>query len=240
MTEEIKRPSDFPVSDLANGCAQQTSRHHTPPRDFDPCYELFLRACASQCEDAWQAIIVQYRRLVLYWLGQHSSDDNCQEVFLRFWKRQQCTETVFMTRFANTSAIVGFLKSCAATVRIECWRKEKRKQEVEERLRDIAQRASTHALPYRDDVGVDFKSLVLSRLKNDRERVLFELMYYYDLKPSDIQTERPDLFPNTQTVYRIKENLLKRLRRDAELQKWWANYQSQGNKDGGKWTPFSV
>jgi DNA-directed RNA polymerase specialized sigma24 family protein len=232
MAEAKKQSSDLPVSDLARDCAQQTSRRHTPPRELDPCYKLFRQACVSQCEDAWQAIIVQYRRLVLYWLGQYGDDDNCQEVFLRFWKGQQTNDPPFTIRFENTSAIVGFLKSCAVTTRIECWQKEDRRREVKKMLRGVAQRDLVHAPSYRDDVGLDFKSLILSKLKNDQERFLFELMYYYNLKPRDIQAERPDVFPDMRTVYRVKENLLKRLRRDAELQECWADW-SRRSENGG-------
>jgi hypothetical protein len=224
MTAETKRSSDLSISDLARDCAQQTSCRHTSPRELDPCYELFRRACALQRdEDAWQAIVVQYHRLVLHWLGQYANDDNCQDVFLRFWKGLQAAGTAFMTRFANTSAVVGFLKSCAVAVRIECWRKEKRRQDLREELCSTAQRDSACVHSHREDSGFDFKSLVLSRIKNDRERALFELMYYYDLKTRDIRAERPDLFPDMRTVYRVKENLLRRLQRDAEFQNWQAS-----------------
>lgn len=232
MTEKTKQLADLSVGDLASGCAQQTSRRRRTPRTLDPCYELFRRACVLQCEDAWQAIIVQYRRLVLYWLGQHGDDDNCQEVFLRFWKGQQTNDSPFTTRFDNTSAIIGFLKACAATVRIEYWRKEEHNQKVRERLCDITHRDLTQAHSYQDGVESDLKSLVLAKLKNDQERALFELMYYYDLKPRDVQTEMPSLFPDTRTVYRVKENLLKRLRRDVEFQKWWTS-RSSDDEHGG-------
>jgi hypothetical protein len=117
-------------------------------------------------------------------------------------------------------------------VRIEYWRKKERSQKVGERLCDITHRDLTQARSYRDDVESDLKSLVLSKLKNDQERALFELMYCYDLKPRDVQIEMPNLFPDTRTVYRVKENLLKRLRRDMEFQKRWTNRASDDENGG--------
>ena len=111
MTAEIERPNNLSVSDLARDCAQLTSRRKKLSCGIDPCYELFRRACALQRdEDAWQAIIVQYGRLVRHWLAQYATDDTCQEVFLRFWKRQQSAGPDFISGFPSTSAIVGFLK----------------------------------------------------------------------------------------------------------------------------------
>jgi hypothetical protein len=67
----------------------------------------------------------------------------------------------------------------------------------------------------------DLKQLVLSRLKDEREETVFEATYRRGLPPREIQAERPDLFPDTRAVHRVKENLLKRLRRDPQLRAWW-------------------
>jgi DNA-directed RNA polymerase specialized sigma24 family protein len=222
MTIDPGDHASLSVDELASACAQQASRDRTSIRELDPCYELFCRALASPPdEDAWRAIVNQYRRLVLHWLGQHANDDTCQEVFIRFWKTQQAARSSFASRFRNTSVVVGYLKQCAVSVRINTGREEERLRKIRERVQDdaLAELIQARVSP-QGHADFDPKSYVQSNLKDERERVLFELMYRFDLTPREIQMERPVLFPETRTVYRVKENLLKRLRRDQELQEW--------------------
>jgi DNA-directed RNA polymerase specialized sigma24 family protein len=220
----IEPLDSYSTQDLAQACAEHASRRPAPPCAPDPCYELFRRAFAlSPDQEAWRAILNQYHRLVRHWLRQYAEDDTVQEVFERFWRAQKNAEKLFVARFPNIGAVMGFIKSCAATVRIKAWREEERQRELVERLCsappvDLVP-PRTGSLPDH----TDFKQLVLSRLKNEGERVVFELTYHYGLSPGDIQAERPHLFPDVQTVYRVKENLLKRLRRDQDLKRWWAD-----------------
>lgn len=233
MTDPGQLPP-YSVESLAQACAEQASRRGMPASGFDPCYELFRRALAlPPDESAWQAILGQYSRLISYWLGQHSSEDAIQEVFLRFWKTQHAAGSLFVARFPNISTVMGYLKRCALAVRFEAWREEERRCLLWDRLRDAALVESVLELmrPDRGHESFDYRQLVLSRLVDEREHVVFELMYRYDLAPHEVQTERPDLFPDVRVVYRVKENLLKRLKRDRELRRWWAARQHRA--DGG-------
>jgi DNA-directed RNA polymerase specialized sigma24 family protein len=232
-----ERLDSLATKDLAMACAQRISYQRTPARAFAPCYELFRRALApSPDNDAWQAILNQYHRLVLLWLGQYASEDTVQEVFLRFWKAQQGAMSPFASRFPNIRAVMGYLKRCAIVVRTEAWREEEGRRILWLRLCDAAQveLVLARAQPDHGHAGFHFNQLVLSRLKDDRERAVFEGTYYHDLAPREIQAERPDLFPDVRAVHRVKENLLKRLRRDQELEEYWANDYAEDDGDGGK------
>ncbi len=214
----------YTVQDLAQDCAKQAGHRQTSVDALDPCYELFRRALSSPPDqDAWTAIESQYRKLVLHWLDQYASEDYLQEVFLRFFQAQQNAPEPFARRFVNTSAVMGYLKCCTAAVRIEAWRQEKRKRQLLEKLRDasLTDQILAHSRPTNTQPYTHFEQLVASQLKDEKEQVVFELTYYHDLPPRDIQAERPDLFPDVHEVYRVKENLLKRLRRDQELEDWW-------------------
>ena len=122
---------------------------------------------------------------------------------------------------------MGYLKSCAAAVRIEAWRNESRQRMLYEKLRiaSLTELILARVQPNRGHTSFDFKQLVLSRLKDESERAVFEGTYYYDLAPRDIQAERPDLFPNVRTVYRVKDRMLRRLQRDRELRDFWPTAQ---------------
>lgn len=229
------------IQDLTDDCARYASRRRTGPVEQDPCYELLHRACAeSPDQAAWQAVIEQYWQLIMHWLGQYASEDTAQEVFFRFWKAQQNATTPFADRFPNTSSVMGFIKKSAMHIRIEIYRKEKLRQILQERLENAAQ-AELILIRNRSerwDADDDLKQLVLTRLKDERERVVFDATYRRGLPPREIQAEHPDLFPDTRTVHRVKENLLKRLGRDPALEAWWRGEDPEGDgvklNDGGK------
>ncbi|MCP4541423.1 MAG: sigma-70 family RNA polymerase sigma factor [Chloroflexi bacterium] len=223
------------TTDLAHACAQQASRRHTSTPEFDFCYELFRRAFASLPDNiAWQAILNQYQRLITHWLGQHATEDAVQDVFIRFWKSQQ--GAVFASRFSNIRTVMGYLKRCAVTVRIESGRAEEKRHKLAEKLSSLADEAQLVAAQTpasQTHAEIDFKQFVLSKLKDEREQAVFELTYYYNLTPREIQAERPDLFPNARTVYRVKENLLKRLHRDPEFRERRGQSSETRADDGG-------
>ena len=207
---DLERLDSRSIRDLALACAEQTSRSRAPARESDPCYELFRRAFAPSPDDAaWQAILNQYRREIFLWLRQYSSKDTIQEVLLRFWKAHQSSGLSFTARFPNTSAVMGYLKKCAITVRFEIRREEEQQRILCEKLRDptLAKQVLTRAQSHRGYANSDFKQFILSKLKNEQEQVVFEGTYYYGLAPREIQAERPDLFSSAQVIYRVKENL---------------------------------
>jgi DNA-directed RNA polymerase specialized sigma24 family protein len=228
MAVDPEQSASFSTEDSARACAKQASRQQAPAHKPDPCYELFRCAFASPPDaDVWQAILDRYHRLVSHWLGQYAGEDTVQEVFLRFWKTQQNATSPFTARFPNIRAVMGYLKFCAAAVRIETWRNEDRQRILYEKLRTApsTELILAHVQPNRGHTSFDFKQLVLSRLKDESERAVFEGTYYYDLAPRDIQAERPDLFPDVRTVYRVKDRLLRRLKRDRELLEFWPTAQ---------------
>jgi DNA-directed RNA polymerase specialized sigma24 family protein len=144
-----------------------------------------------------------------------------QETFLRFWKAQRNASASFSSRFPDLRAVMSYLKRCAVAMRIEAWREEERSARLHERLCDERHLEHLHRPPAGKKT-FDLRLLISSKFNSEEERVVFELTYYFDLPPRDIQAERPDLFPDVNLVYRVKENLLKRLRRDPELEAYWS------------------
>jgi DNA-directed RNA polymerase specialized sigma24 family protein len=57
------------------------------------------------------------------------------------------------------------------------------------------------------------------RLKDDRERAVLYGSFVLGLKPRELAKKYDNDFRDVKDVYRVKENLLARLRRDAELRK---------------------
>ena len=218
--------ADVGISDLSRICGRHPSRAVDDVHAAGHCYELFRRAVVERDEAAWRTVISDYRRLVLYWLGPHADEDTLQEVFLRFWQSQRHRGTSFTTRFPNIGAVMGYLKQCAVTVRIEAERAQERERRLRERVRQAAVLETVVVIEedeYHRDDRPDIREAILSHVQSEEERVVFEETYRRGLTPREIQARRPDLFPTREAVYRVKENLLKRLRRDEELRKLWRN-----------------
>jgi len=60
--------------------------------------------------------------------------------------------------------------------------------------------------------------IIQEELNSDDERVLIYLAYIQGMKPSEISRQHSRLFPSVEDVYRIKRNVLERLRRNRRLQ----------------------
>jgi len=224
--------SQASTASIAQACAEQTRGERAEGTRADPCFELFKRAFSRHADqDAWQAILVKYARLIKMWLGGWESEDAVQDVFLRFWRAQQGAEGSFESRFPNIHTVMGYLQRCAFAERFERSRAYKREQLLLERLQgDPRAGEIVGALPGPDPADVALRELLRGKLKTDFERIVFELSYEYGLAPRDIYAMRADLFGSAQAVGRVKENLLKRLRRDVEVREWMGD--GGGKADG--------
>jgi hypothetical protein len=58
---------------------------------------------------------------------------------------------------------------------------------------------------------------IAGELKNEGERVLVYCAYVAQMKPAEITAAHPRLFPSADDVYRVKRNVLERLRRNTSL-----------------------
>lgn len=214
--------SQTSTASVAQACAEQTRGMRMSGTRSDPCFELFKRAfCCPADQDAWNAILAKYERLIKTWLGGWDSEDAVQDVFLRFWRAQQGAEGAFGSRFPNIRTVMGYLQRCAFAERFERGRAYKREQLLLERLQgDAGVDEILGALPEPDPAEAGLRDLLRGKLKTDFERIVFELSYEYGLAPRDIYAMHTDLFGSAQAVCRVKENLLKRLRRDKEICEW--------------------
>jgi DNA-directed RNA polymerase specialized sigma24 family protein len=222
--------SQASTASVAQACAEQTREERVSGTRADPCFELFKRAFSNPADqDAWQAILAKYERLIKAWLGGWDSEDAVQDVFLRFWRAQQGAGGTFESRFPNIRAVMGYLQRCAFAERFERSRAYKREKLLLERLQGEPRVGEiVGALSGPDPSHVGLRELLRGKLKTDFERIVFELSYVYGLAPRDIYAMRTDLFGSAQAVGRVKENLLKRLRRDKEIREWVG-----GGKPGG-------
>lgn len=215
------------LSDLARRCTEE-SDHFFARRQYDPsfCYELFRRALAERNETAWRLVFNQYRPLVASWVERQQAFPLAGEevdFFINgaFARLMKAVSPEQFARFQDLRSILGYLQLCVVS-------------EVNDHMRAIRGtetlpldqvNLSSHMAP--DDVentALDDVERTLiwqtirSCTKSDSELLVVYASYVLGLKPRQLYERFPDRFDSVDRVYRIKENVLARLRRDPRMQ----------------------
>jgi DNA-directed RNA polymerase specialized sigma24 family protein len=63
--------------------------------------------------------------------------------------------------------------------------------------------------------------VAINLMRDEKECIVLKYSFMYDYKPAAIYAAFPDLFESLDEVYRIKRNLLNRLRRNPRLQQFF-------------------
>ena len=216
------------VTDLARSCSEETNKFLKQVASDDCfCLELFRRGIVDRNEDAWGSIYQQYAPLVLTWVTQHQSatpilgqEGSAPLVNAAFAKFSQALTPAKMANFDSLAAILKYLKMCVHSVVADEVRSRKT-QQFEETLDTITQE------PASDDPAEDVVSnmaaqnlwqIIEEELHGEDERVVIYQAYIQGMKPSEICLRYRQLFPTVDDVYRVKRNVLERLRRSRRLQ----------------------
>lgn len=213
------------LSGVAQRCAEE-SDHFFHRRDHDPrfCFELFRRAIEERDERAWSLLCDQYRPLVAGWVKRNEAFSSSKEnvsffvngAFAKMWS------AVTSEKFANfddLKSLLRYLQLCVASVIMD----HVRSVEYYERLEDVSPdveeatgvRVEQRALAQAEREA--FWEAINVRLKDEQEKLVVYYSYVVGFKPSQILEHRPDAFADVQEIYRTKENVLARLRRDEAL-----------------------
>jgi len=225
----------LPINDLARCCSEETNKFLRQSVSNDRyCLELFRRAIVTRDDDAWTCIYAQYAPLVLTWVTQHQSaapilsqDGSSPLVNSAFAKFAQALTPAKMENFDSLAAILKYLKMCVHSVVADEVRSRQARQ-YEETLEMIEHE------PASDDPADDVVSnisaqglwqVIQEELNGEDERVLIYLAYIHGMKPGEISTQHKRLFPTVDDVYRIKRNVLERLRRNRRLQTMFKHQQ---------------
>lgn len=207
------------VSELARKCAEEMIRYRRQ-QHYDPryCHELFRCALGQRDQEAWTALYSQYHRLVRQWLGDALGDSDVlvNEAFERFWRALSPER---FADFPTLGDILEYLKRCARCVAIDAGRREERRQ--------VKEAALTHIQEWGTETGRSLSDQVLNdivgdrlikcakgRLRSSEERLVFCASFEWNLRPRMIAEGWPNVFASAREVSRIKERILRRLRRD--------------------------
>jgi RNA polymerase sigma factor (sigma-70 family) len=216
------------INDLARCCSEETNKFLKQSVSNDRyCLELFRRAITRRNDDAWACIYQQYAPLVLTWVNQHQSaaplwgqDGSAPLVNAAFAKFSQALTPAKMDNFDSLAAVLKYLKMCVHSVIADEVRSRQSRQ-YEETLELIENEPASEDPA--DDVVSNISAqglwqVIQEELNGEEERVLIYLAYIQGMKPGEISSQHRRLFPTVEDVYRIKRNVLERLRRNHRLQ----------------------
>ena len=204
---------------LVKGCKEETTRflrHEPGLRGY--CLELFRRAIVEGSQEAWEAIVAQYRRQMLHWAGAGTvdADDLVQDALHSFLKA--VTSEVF-ARFMGIPKVLAYLRRCVISAKIDRQRGEGREQPA---LAKIAleldhQGGSPEHAALDKIVNRRAVEYIYSRLNDEQERLVVRLNLELGYKPKEIVHLHPAEFPTARDVYTVRERVVRRLSQDPIL-----------------------
>ncbi len=221
----------LPVAELAGACREETAKflRREPSRDSF-CLELLRRALVERDQAAWDAVFAQYRGVVLAWVRQHPAGSAVREddeywvnrSFERFWS------AVGPERFAlfpNLATVLRYLKLCAHSVLLDAVRALGPQPAVPLTEQAVAGGAAgwvvdAEALAASEAAAQELWGAIDAELHDEAERLVARLCLVLDLKPREVYERHPDRFADVADVYRVKRNLLERLRRSPAIRRF--------------------
>jgi RNA polymerase sigma factor (sigma-70 family) len=228
LNDSVPQPEQLSINELARCCSEETTKFLKQNVSNDRyCLELFRRAITKRDDDAWICIYQQYSPLVLTWVNQHQSatpllgqEGSAPLVNAAFAKFSQALTPAKMDNFDSLAAVLKYLKMCVHSVVADEVRARQARQ-YEEALELIEHEPATDDPA--DSVVSNLSAqglwqVIQEELNGEDERVLIYLAYIHGMKPSEISSQNRRLFPTVDDVYRIKRNVLERLRRNRRLQ----------------------
>lgn len=215
------RLRQFDLSEIVEGCREESDRFRTgQPGEEGHCFELFRRAIEEDDQEAWSAVYAQYYRIVARWIGGHqASDESIGSAFEKFWRALRSVR--LSRRFKHVGAVLAYLRKCAFSIRLDLERREQRECKIilDETVTAHTDNVEDLALTNisRDALRGGVRRWLAGNIRDTQERQVISLSYELDLAPSEIACRCPDQFADVKEVRKVKERILKRLRRADDL-----------------------
>ncbi len=219
------------LSGITHRCSQESDRFFNR-QEHDPrfCYELFRRAILDRNQLAWERIYTQYQRLVTHWVERHAAFPTSGEEVQFFMNRAfekmwlGISPEKFET-FTNLKSILKYLQMCVHSVMVDFVRQKEHKLVVEA-AEELTRQPHSGQTVVEDAIMDDLDGRKLwqwlqNYLQDEQEKCIVYGMFVLGLKPRELLLQYPKLFSNVKDIYRVKENLLARLRRNEELRQFF-------------------
>ena len=220
------------LSSISHRCARESDRFFNNKQDHDPrfCFELFRRAILLKNEMAWNRIYSQYERLVRHWVERHQVYPTSGEEAQFFMNRAFEKMWVGLTPekfegFDDLKSILRYLQMCVHSVMVDYVRQKEFKNIIDPIDDMPLMQPKSDANP-EWETGIEMERQAFWRwlkehLKDEREECIIYAMFVLAMKPREVVENFQDIFSDVKEVYRVKENLINRLRRNDGLDQYF-------------------
>jgi DNA-directed RNA polymerase specialized sigma24 family protein len=217
------------LASIAQRCAHETELFFQR-QSYDPrfCFELFRRAILDRDPHAWEMVYAQYHSLVSGWVTRHqafpSSGEEAQFFVNRaFEKMWAALVPEKFGHFSNLQSLLRYLQMCVHSAILDHVRSASRSV-VDARVEDLGTSSSGSGPVVEGSIAArvhrrEFWEQIEARLNDEKERRVVYGSFVLGFKPRQLYASFNKEFDDVNEIYRIKENVLTRLRRDGELQK---------------------
>jgi len=214
------------LSGLRHRCAIESDRFFNR-QEHDPryCFELFRRAINDHNQQAWQFVYEQYWPLVSGWVERNSlfgaAEEETQYFVNRAFEKMWAAVTpAKFAKFPNLKSVLSYLQMCVHSVLVDYLRNREQAILLDEETLARTPDGENSNVERLVSQRVDREALwrwLDGRLKDEKERCVFYGSFVLAMKPRELYTHYPGTFNDVNEVYRTKENIMARLRRDDEL-----------------------
>jgi len=182
--------------------------------------ELFRRAVCERDELAWSMVVDEYSQFVRAWIRQHPATYQVREdheylvcaSFARFWAAMKPER---WEHFRDLASVLRYLKLCAHSQVLDAARTARPWRTTS--LDDLTDEP-TNAHDVEADLidamsAAELWQLIRGALPDESEQMVAYLSFVREVRPAEICALHPERFPNAAAVYRVKRNIVDRLRR---------------------------
>lgn len=217
------------VDQLADECAEHTARFfNRTEHDTAYCYELFRRAIIDHNEYAWEKIYDIYQPLISSWVRRHSglgTTDEDVDYFVNcaFDKLWSAVNAERFGQIHDLASLLRYFQLCVHSVIVDYARSNQIRTTDLEILDNHTTPDSTSIEKHVTDhlERLRLWNMAVRQARDEREIIVLRYSFVYDLKPSQIYAAHPDQFESLEELYRVKRNLLNRLRRNEMFRQFW-------------------
>ncbi len=215
---------EMSASELAAHCVRELSNYRRgEPYTETYGVELLRRATVQGDQEAWAWVQQCLGELVLGWLHRHpsreaaycleSEENYVAQSFARFW---QATTLIQHVEFNTFAAALQYLRACLNGTIVDTLRAYSRSREV-----PLPQPGEPGELQIEDDLeSSEVWDILKTILPNGDEQRVAYLLFHCGLKPREIVRLCPQEFSDVHDIYRLRNNMMNRLLRNADHLRW--------------------
>jgi DNA-directed RNA polymerase specialized sigma24 family protein len=222
---DMLAPEQLTVAELVQAARREIAEFLGGQPTDDACaFALFRRAIAGGDELAWSGLYNLYHAVVDSWVARQAPvlahEDREALVNDSFAKFYRSISPEKLEHFSSVRTLLAYLKRCTWSVTAD-YRRSQQARSREESFESADQEESVLDDPA-DIVATQLAAqelwqIIWGEATSAEERLILQVVCSLGKSPRQLQQSYPLLFPSVEDIYRIKRNVLERLRRNHRL-----------------------